>query len=231
MWAEALPARLFFARTHAAIRQMQWTRTEVWASTSTRLVVCTCIDGLRRCRFAVAAFAGVVAMVWREMRNDPDRMELWAQRVAAEKEDEESDEEGDSAAGAGDGSEPSEADVAVPTREVPRERPEGAVEKGGAWGEDAGDGPAATTGCSARTRRSGQRRVAFCTATARPRCCSAPARTAPLVHRRDAETAFPPCVSSPYANNEGELLGYASWRSPDHGPDASIGRGYVYGCM
>ena len=71
------------------------------------------------------------------------RLLLWAQRVAAEKEDEESDEEGDSAAGAGDGSEPSEADVAVPTREVPRERPEGAVEKGGAWGEDAGDGPAA----------------------------------------------------------------------------------------
>ena len=71
------------------------------------------------------------------------RLLLWAQRVAAEKEDEESDEEGDSAAGAGDGSEPSEADVAVPTREVPRERPEGAVEKGGAWGEDAGTWPAA----------------------------------------------------------------------------------------
>ena len=31
----------------------------------------------------LTAIAGVVAMVWKEMRNDPDRMELWAQRVAS----------------------------------------------------------------------------------------------------------------------------------------------------
>lgn len=58
----------------AMICSLLYQRTYIYLSL---LEICLFITGM------AFAIVGVIAMVWREVRNDPDRMEQWAKRVAA----------------------------------------------------------------------------------------------------------------------------------------------------